>query len=91
VASGARTTATTPSTSPSGSPAGRPRSGNITKAGSETLRWALCQAAASLCRADARQAAIRQRLRRKIGRPKANVAMGRRLLWILYAMERDGA
>ena len=70
--------------------AGRTQSGNITKAGSVTLRWALCQAAVTLCQCDARQEAIRQRLVRRIGKPKANVAMGRRLLRILYAMVRDG-
>lgn len=70
--------------------AGRTQSGNITKAGSVTLRWALCQAAVTLCQSDARQEAIRQRLIKRIGKPKANVAMGRRLLRILYAMMRDG-
>lgn len=70
--------------------AGRTQSGNITKAGSVTLRWALCQAAMTLCLTDARQEAIRQRLVKRIGKPKANVAMGRRLLRILYAMIRDG-
>jgi len=70
--------------------AGRTQSGNITKAGSATLRWALCQAAVTLCQCDARQEAIRQRLAKRIGKPKANVAMGRRLLRILYAMVRDG-
>jgi len=69
--------------------AGRTQSGNITKAGSVTLRWALCQAAVTLCQCDARQEAIRQRLVKRIGKPKANVAMGRRLLRILYAMVRD--
>ena len=71
--------------------AGRTQSGHITKAGSATLRWALCKAALTLCRSDARQEAIRQRLLRRIGKPKANVAMGRRLLRILSAMVRDGA
>jgi transposase len=70
--------------------AGRTASGNITKAGSVTLRWALCQAAVTLCQCDARQEATRQRLIARIGKPKANVAMGRRLLRILYAMIRDG-
>ena len=69
--------------------AGRTQSDPITKAGSITLRWALCQATLTLCRSDARQEAIRQRLIRRIGKPKANVAMGRRLLRILYAMIRD--
>ena len=71
--------------------AGRTQSGKITKAGSATLRWAVCKAAVTLCRSDARQEAIRQRLIRRIGKPKANVAMGRRLLRILFAMVRDGA
>jgi len=70
--------------------AGRTQSGHITKAGSATLRWALGKAAVTLCQSDARQEAIRQRLVARIGRPKANVAMARRLLRILYAMIRDG-
>lgn len=69
--------------------AGRTQSGNITKAGSVTLRWALCQAAVALCLSDPDQEKVRQRLIRRIGKPKANVAMGRRLLGILYAMVRD--
>jgi transposase len=69
--------------------AGRTQSGNITKAGSACLRWAVCQAAVTLCLCDARQEAIRQRLIRRIGKAKANVAMGRRLLCTLYAMVRD--
>jgi transposase len=71
--------------------AGRTQSGRITKAGSATLRWAICKAAVTLCRSDRRQEAIRQRLIRRIGKPKANVAMGRRLLRILFAMVRDGS
>ena len=72
--------------------AGRTQSGHITKAGSRTLRWALCKAAVTLCRSDAKQEATRQRLIRQVGgiKAKANVAMGRRLLGILYAMVRDG-
>ncbi len=72
--------------------AGRTQSGHITKAGSRTLRWALCNAALTLCHSDAKQEAIRQRLIRKTGgiKGKANTAMGRRLLRILYAMVRDG-
>src|SRR5262245_27855096 len=70
--------------------AGRTQSGPITKAGSATLRWALCQAAVTLCHCDARQEALRQRLIARIGRAKANVAMGRRLLRICYALVRDG-
>ena len=71
--------------------AGRTTSGKITKAGSATLRWALCKAALTLCRSDARQERLRQRLIARVGKPKANVAMGRRLLRILFAMFRDGA
>jgi transposase len=70
--------------------AGRTQSGKITKAGSATLRWALCQAAVTLCKSDARQEAIRQRLIARVGKRKANVAMGRRLLRTLFAMMRDG-
>lgn len=70
--------------------AGRTQSGHITKAGSATLRWALGKAAVTLCQCDARQEAVRQRLMARIGRPKANVAMARRLLRVLYAMMRDG-
>jgi len=72
--------------------AGRTQSGRITKAGSRTLRWALCNAALTLCHSDESQEAIRQRLIRRTGsiKGKANVAMGRRLLRILYAMVRDG-
>jgi transposase len=72
------------------SSAGRTRSGHITKAGSPTLRWALCKAAVTLCRSDARQEAIRRRLVRRVGKARANVAMGRRLLRVLFAMARDG-
>ncbi len=72
--------------------AGRTQSGGITKAGSCTLRWALCKAAITMCRSDAKQEATRQRLIKRVGgiKAKANVAMGRRLLGILYAMARDG-
>jgi transposase len=69
--------------------AGRTQSGHITKAGSVTLRWALGKAAVTLCQSDARQETIRQRLIARLGKPKANVAMARRLLRILYAMMRD--
>lgn len=69
--------------------AGRTQPGKITKAGSATLRWAICMAASVLCRSDAAWAAKRERLRKQLGKPKANVAMGRRLLRTLYAMMRD--
>lgn len=70
--------------------AGRTQSGKITKAGNATLRWAICKAGVTLCRSDKKQQAVRERLLKRIGKPKANVAMGRRLLGILYAMARDG-
>jgi transposase len=70
--------------------AGRTRPGHITKAGSAPLRWALCKAALTLCRSDQKQEAIRQRLIGHMPKAKANVAMGRRLLRILFAMVRDG-
>jgi transposase len=70
--------------------AGRTQSGRITKAGSATLRWALCKAAGVLCRSDAKQEAIRQRMIQRMPKPKANVAMARRLLRVLFAMARDG-
>ncbi len=69
--------------------AGRIQSGSISKAGSATLRWALCNAAGTLCQSDAAQEAKRQRLIARRGKPTANVAMGRRLLRTLYAMMRD--
>ena len=70
--------------------AGRTQSGNITKAGSATLRWALCQAAVTLCQSDVKQEATRQRFIARMPKAKANVVMGRRLLRTLYAMVRDG-
>lgn len=69
--------------------AGRTQSGNITKAGSGTLRWALCQAAVTLCQSDARQKATRQRFIARMPKAKVTVIMGRRLLRTLYAMARD--
>ena len=60
--------------------AGRTQSGNITKAGSVALRWAICQAALTLCHSDAKQEATRQKLIKRIGNAKANVAMARRLV-----------
>jgi transposase len=71
--------------------AGVSRAGHITKAGSATLRWALCKAAVTLCRCDETWEKRRQELIATRGKPIANVAMGRRLLHVLYAMFRDGA
>lgn len=72
--------------------AGRTTSGGITKAGSRTLRWALGKAAGCLCRSDAAQERVRQRIIARCGgsKAKANVAMARKLLRILYAMARTG-
>jgi transposase len=72
------------------SSAGRTQSGRITKAGNATLRWALGKAAVCMARSDPGQKATRKRLVAKIGKAKANVAMARRLIHILYAMARDG-
>lgn len=70
--------------------AGRRSTGNITKAGSKTLRWALGKAAVTLCQCDAKWEAVRQRIIRRRGKKAiANVAMGRRLLRTLFAMIRD--
>jgi hypothetical protein len=44
----------------------------------------------ALCRSDVHQDAVKQRLVKRVGKVKANVAMGRRLLRIIYAMMRDG-
>jgi len=72
--------------------AGRTTSGGITKCGSRTLRWALGKAAGCLCRSDAAQERVRQRLIARCGgsKAKANVAMARRLACILFAMTRTG-
>jgi transposase len=70
--------------------AGRTVSGNITKTGSRTLRWALGKAAGCLCRSDAGQERTRQRIIARSGKAKANVAMARRLTRILFAMTRTG-
>ena len=72
--------------------AGRTTSGNITKCGSRTLRWALSKAAGCLCRSDAAQERVRQRIITRCGgsKAKANVAMARRLACILFAMARTG-
>ena len=69
----------------------RTQAGHITKAGSATLRWAICKAACVMCRSDGFQKTVRERIARRTGvKAKANVAMGRRLLRIIFAMVRDG-
>lgn len=71
--------------------AGRTQSGSITKAGSATLRWAICCAAMNMCKNDQRQKSRKNRLQKRVGvKAKVNVAMGRKLLRIIFAMMRDG-
>jgi transposase len=69
--------------------ADKQRLGNITKQGSALLRWVLGQAAPLAARADDD---LRRRyfsvLHRR-GRPKARVALARKLLVRLYVMLRD--
>jgi len=44
-----------------------------------------------MCRSDGFQRTVRERIARRTGvKAKANVAMGRRLLRIIFAMVRDG-
>jgi transposase len=64
--------------------------GRITKQGNSTLRWALVQAALLLCRLD--DGAKRQytRLRNRLKRPKARVAMARHLAVAIWHMAKTG-
>jgi transposase len=64
------------------------RLGPITKQGCTLLRWVLGQAAPLATRGDAGLKRILAVLRR-CGRPKAKVALARRLLIRLYVMLRD--
>ena len=70
--------------------AGRTQSGNITKAGSVTLRWASARRRSPCVSATLGRKRPEQRLAARLGKPKTNVVMGRRLLRTLYAMNRDG-
>jgi transposase len=69
--------------------ADKPRLGKITKQGNALLRWVLGQAAPLAARADDE---LRRRyfsVMQRRGRPKAKVALARKLLGRLYIMLRD--
>jgi transposase len=65
------------------------RLGHISKQGSALLRWVLGQAAPLATRGDAALKRIYFAVLRRRGRPKAKVALARRLLIRLYIMLRD--
>jgi transposase len=65
------------------------RLGHISKQGSALLRWVLGQAAPLATRGDAALKRIYFAVLRRRGRPKAKVALARRLLVRLYVMLRD--
>ena len=65
------------------------RLGHISKQGSALLRWVLGQAAPLATRGDASLKRIYSAVLRRRGRPKAKVALARRLLIRLYVMLRD--
>src|SRR6266403_1761840 len=63
--------------------------GQITKQGSTLLRWVLGQAAPLAARADADLHRVYRTLIHRRGRPKARVAVARKLLVRLFIMVRD--
>jgi transposase len=65
------------------------RLGHISKQGSALLRWVLRPAAPLATRDDASLKRIYFAVLRRRGRPKAKVALARRLLSRLYVMLRD--
>ena len=65
------------------------RLGHISKQGSALLRWVLGQAAPLATRGDAQLKRVYFAVLRRRGRPKAKVALARRLLIRLYVMLRD--
>jgi transposase len=65
------------------------RLGQISKQGSTLLRWVLGQAAPFATRGDAELKRLYLTLMRRRGRPKAKVALARRLLVRLSIMLRD--
>lgn len=73
------------------SSAGKSRNGSITKAGSKKLRWALTEAAQSLCRVDGPYRNLCKRLERK-GKSKgvAATACARKLLTAIWCMLTRG-
>lgn len=72
--------------------AGKKAKTSISKAGSPTLRWALVEAATTLCRSDPYYRALYEKLVKRTGvNKKARVAMARRLAGILWKMGVTGA
>jgi transposase len=65
------------------------RLGPISKQGSALLRWVLGQAAPLATRGDVTLKRVYFAVLRRRGRPKAKVALARRLLIRLYVMLRD--
>jgi hypothetical protein len=63
--------------------------GQISKQGSTLLRWVLGQAAPLAARGDTDLQRLYLTIMRRRGRPKAKVALARRLLVRLYIMLRD--
>lgn len=66
------------------------RGGRITKQGNGTLRWALIQAVIQLVRRDPGAKKRYERLRNRIKRDRARVAMARRLVVAIWHMARSG-
>jgi transposase len=66
------------------------RGGGITREGNPKLRWALVQAALQLVRLDAGAKKRYEKLRDRIKRHKARVAMARHLAVVLWHMARTG-
>jgi transposase len=75
-----------PSTHSSG---GRTFHGRITKQGNKYLRWAMIEAVEPACRKDAALRRMYQRLSRRKGANAAKVAVGRRLLTIVYKVLKE--
>jgi transposase len=69
--------------------AGKYRLGHISKQGSALLRWVLGQAVPLATRGDAALKRVYFAVLRRRGRPKAKVALARRLLIQLYVMQQD--
>jgi len=72
-----------PSTSGSG---GRFSHGRITKQGNKWLRWGFIEAATTAKNHNAQLNGYYERLCRRIGKKKANVALARRMVTIVYSM-----
>ena len=74
------------------SSSGRQRRGSITKAGNGAMRWLLVQAAWCLWRTQPNDPMTQwaRRIAERRGRPRAVVALARKLCGVMYAMWRDG-